>query len=962
MSQREAEVLQAVGRHLTNAQIASRLHISVRTVESHVSSLLRKFGVADRRELAELAPAMAARPAAAASGPVPGLPSNRTSFIGREAEQAAVLDALGECRVVTLVGPGGVGKTRLAAKTAEKVRDGYPFGVFFVDLVSVREQSPAQVVQLVAALIGVTDRGGDLHVALHEYLARGRSLLILDNCEHLLDVAAEFTEKLLADCDGLTVLATSREKLAIAGERTVSVLPLPHRRRDGCEAGSEAAALFMDRARAIDPEVTPPSERVDEVCERLDGIPLAIELAAARCASLGVEGLLAGLNDYLRLLKGSRGTQERHRSLRAVIDWSYDLLDEDERAMFRRLGVFVGGFGLDAARAVSLDGSQGVVADLIGRLTDKSLLVHWRDPAGDRSRWLMLETIRAYARDQLRLAGGDEEARVLAAHLDWAAGTADDLERRMETGEPWQDTFSAVVADLRSALGHALSLATGGTEPAAAAAGGAGPRRWRARVHQFARALGHLTYANGFGVESSKHYQVAAELAPGPREAAADLRCAADAALAIGHNDTAFSCLCESAERAEEAGDGSGQAIALAYAALIGDRFHLDFSEKKPNERLRELLAEAQSVCPPGDPVGMAYIKAAKAWTERPKRAVPHPALSDEALAAARAASDPVLISGALDAVVNALDQKGRIRDAYLAIQERRELLGQMQRHDPRAGTEIVDTYHMVAAMAVTAGDLPGALDAAEKAQKDEVAARLPHVAASKLILPLVLQGRFDEAFVTAEEMWGAWQRAGCPPGGIVGTAAYGVILAHGLRGDQDARGLWLDRAHKLTGDEGGRVSDSLKPAVAFTEARICLHTGDIDAAMAALNDYRPKPGGWYDLGYWHSLRPYAWAVAAEVAVVAGQPDAASLLEAAAPAGQENDWAAACLARAEGRLTGDQAALERSVAGWERIGAEFERACTLALFGDERADEGLAKLRDLGCPPPPAHLPDFTIG
>jgi hypothetical protein len=147
-------------------------------------------------------------------------------------------------------------------------------------------------------------------------------------------------------------------------------------------------------------------------------------------------------------------------------------------------------------------------------------------------------------------------------------------------------------------------------------------------------------------------------------------------------------------------------------------------------------------------------------------------------------------------------------------------------------------------------------------------------------------------------------------------------------------------------------MPDSLKPAVAFTEARICLHAGDIDGAMTAINGYRPRPGGWYNLGYWHSLRPYAWAVAAEVAVVAGQPDAASLLEAAAPAGRENDWAAACLDRAAGRLTGDQATLERSVAGWEHIGAEFERACTLVLLGGERAEEGLAKLRELGCPPP----------
>jgi tetratricopeptide (TPR) repeat protein len=501
-----------------------------------------------------------------------------------------------------------------------------------------------------------------------------------------------------------------------------------------------------------------------------------------------------------------------------------------------------------------------------------------------------------------------------------------------------------VWADLEAALEHARSLVSAG-------AAVAGESHWRARVREFSRALGHLAYANGFVVDSYDHYQVAAELAAGPGEAAADLRSAADAALAIGHNDKAFELLLESADWAKEAGDGSAQATALAYAATIGDRFHLDFSETKPTHVLRELLSEAEHVCPPGDPAGLACIAAARAWTEIPKRAVPHPVWSDEALAAARATGDPVLISGALDAVVNVLDQKGQIRNAYRAIRERAELLPRLPRHDPRGGTEIVDTYHMIAAMAVTAGDLPGALDAARRAQEDEAAIRLPHVAVSKLILPLVLQGQFDEAFATAEDMWRAWHRAGRPPAGIVGTAAYSVILAHGLRGDAGGRRVWLGRARELTGEEAGQISDSLKPAVAFTEARVCLHAGDIGAAMTAIHDYLPKPGGWYDLGYWHSLRPYAWAVAAEVAVAAGQSDAADLLAAAEPAGQENDWAAACLGRAKGRLTGDQAALEQSVAGWEHIGAEFERACTLLLI-DGRADEGLAKLHSLGCRAP----------
>jgi len=391
MSQREAEVLEAIAAHLSNTQIASRLHISVRTVESHVSSLLRKFGVPDRRALAELAPAAAARPpAGTGDGPVAGLPATRTAFIGRDREQAAILKALAGSRVASLVGPGGVGKTRLAIRTAEATATQYPFGAVFVDLVPVRE---GFVTQAVAALLGITERPGrSLDAALHEYLARGRSLLVLDNCEHLLAVVAAFVEKLLADCPGLTVLATSRERLAVPGERAVTIPPLSLVAEGTDDAeGSEAEALFIDRARATDPEFTASPAVVGKVCARLDGVPLAIELAAARSASLGADGLLAGLDDHLRLLAGSRGGQERHRSLRAVIDWSYDLLDENERVMFRRVGAFVGGFDLDAAAAVWPDGNRGMVADLVGRLTDKSLLRHRRGPDG--SRWQMLETI-----------------------------------------------------------------------------------------------------------------------------------------------------------------------------------------------------------------------------------------------------------------------------------------------------------------------------------------------------------------------------------------------------------------------------------------------------------------------------------------------------------------------------------------------------------------------------------------
>jgi predicted ATPase/DNA-binding CsgD family transcriptional regulator len=739
VSEREAEVLQAIGAHLSNAQIAGRMHISVRTVESHVSSLLRKYGVPDRRALADLAPVVTARQQAG-TGMVVGLPTARTSFIGRSVEQTGVLAAMDESRLVTLLGPGGVGKTRLAARVAEAAAGRYPLGTVFTDLVPVREEF---VTEAVAALLGVTEgRGRSLDAALHEYLARGRSLLVLDNCEHLLEVAAAFVEKLLADCADLTVLATSRERLAIPGERVVPLPPLSlvAAEEGGGTAGSEAEELFLERARASDPEFCASPEALTELCTRLDGMPLAIELAAARSASLGADGLLAGLDDHLRLLAGSRSANERHSSLRAVIGWSHDMLDDDERAMFRRMGIFAAAFDLNAAVAVSATGNRGMVADMIGRLTDKSLLSYIRGPEG--SRWQMLGTIRLYALD--RLAASGDEAAVREAHLGWAAATADDLERRLEKGEraeQWWVAFDLVADDLRAALITA-------TSPNGHEVG-----------HRLARTLGHLAYARRFLLESRGHYEVAAVHAPSA-QAALDLRAAADVAMAEGDGGVAFDLLLRSADRAAGAGDNAAQARALAYAATIADRFAGNFSQEIPYERLRDLVEEAARLAP-DDPVTAAYLATAVAWTTQPEKSVPDPALVDEALAAARRTGDPVLISGALDAVVEALDAGGWVRDAHKVNQERAALLDRLSRHDPRTGTEILDTFHMVTEIAVTAGDLPGALSTARMAQEDQIRDGQPHLIASKSILPLVLQGRFKDALVQADTMWDAWERAG---------------------------------------------------------------------------------------------------------------------------------------------------------------------------------------------------------
>ncbi|MEV4060413.1 ATP-binding protein, partial [Nonomuraea dietziae] len=606
VSRREAEVLTLLEEHLSNAEVARRLHISVRTVENHVSSLLRKYGVADRRALVAIA--RRAPDAPSLVGQVAGSPTWRTGFTGRAHERDAVLALLQPRRLVTLAGPGGVGKTRLAAVVAEAAAPDFPRGGAFVDLVPVRD---GQVAGAVARALGVSESPGQsLEDAVACALGQARRLLILDNCEHVLDSAAALADRVLSHCPGVTVLATSRERLGVPGERVVPISPLP--------LASDAEALFADRAAAVDPGFAAEPAIVAEICARLDGMPLAIELAAARCASLGADGLLAALDDTLRLLTGSRHPDERHRSLRAVIGWSHDLLGDDERALFPRLAVFAGAFDLDAACRVAPFAPPGAVADVLGRLVDKSLVVRGRE-AGS---WRLLETVHAYALDRLAASGDLDSVQDL--YLQWAAETAQALAEHLD-GQ-WRDRFDAVCDDLRAALRNAPP----------------GPGTLQ---HRLARSLGHLTYARCLVSESLEHFKEAARRAPTASATAADLRTAAQVVFAVGLAHGAFDLLVESAAHAEAGGDQRARAIALAHAVVTAGRFTSGFPDPVPRPRLRELLDQAATIGDPGDPVVAAHLAAATAWCLRRAQAAPDPSLAETAVAAARATGDPVLIS-----------------------------------------------------------------------------------------------------------------------------------------------------------------------------------------------------------------------------------------------------------------------------------------------------------------------------
>jgi predicted ATPase/DNA-binding SARP family transcriptional activator len=399
------------------------------------------------------------------------LPAQLTSFVGRADELSRVAGLLETSRLITLTGPGGAGKTRLAVETAAELA--VPDGVWFVPLAPVRDA--LDVPQAVLSAIAGPDTGwpaDPLEAArlarlnpldrLSETIAARELVLVLDNCEHLVDAAATLAARLLADAPGVRILATSREPLGVTGE---TIAPVPSLRLPEDDAGtaslaaSPAVRLFTDRAAAVRPGFAVTEENAESVvriCRALDGIPLAIELAAARLRTLTPDQVAARLDDRFALLSvGSRGTLPRHQTLRAIVDWSWDLLDDAERMILRRLSVFSGGATPESADQVCwLEGpARQDVVGIIASLLDKSLVA----ADGDRQvRYRLLETVRVYAAD--RLAESGEAAQAAAAHTRYFLRLAELAEPKLRSREQleWLPRLSAEHDNFTAALRHVI--------------------------------------------------------------------------------------------------------------------------------------------------------------------------------------------------------------------------------------------------------------------------------------------------------------------------------------------------------------------------------------------------------------------------------------------------------------------------------------------------------------------------
>lgn len=376
-----------------------------------------------------------------------GPPRPVSSFVGREEAVGSVVAALRDHRIVALVGPGGVGKTRLAVEVTRSLSDDYSHGIAFCDLSSVTHD--ADVARVVAGAVGLEERSTRrLDDQLVTYLEHRRCLLLVDNCEHVIYGAAKLVDHLVQRTAGVTILATSRESLAIAGEQLVPVNPLS---TDGSSAS--ASRLFVDRARSVLPGFDGfehSGDAIDEICRQLDGMPLAIELAAARLRGMTLDELSGGLDRRFQLLVGARRADDRHRSLRAVLDWSYDLLSPPEQRVFDQLAVFSSWFDLDAAHAVVGDVlSADEATDAVLRLVDCSLAVARHDARS--SQYAFLDSMRRYGVERLRDRGELEAAR--DRHAVWALSLAEDaadgLAGRDEAA--WASRVSRHFAEMRTA-------------------------------------------------------------------------------------------------------------------------------------------------------------------------------------------------------------------------------------------------------------------------------------------------------------------------------------------------------------------------------------------------------------------------------------------------------------------------------------------------------------------------------
>jgi len=583
------------------------------------------------------------------------LPVQLSSFVGREAEVRAIGDALRDTRLLTLTGVGGVGKTRLAIQVAAELVPHYPDGAWLCELAPATDADALE--QIVCATLGITPRAGTTtQGSIMEFLGPKQLMLVLDNCEHLVAEAGALAEQMLRDCPGVRILATSREGLGVEGEhlRVVRSLGLPDRDATPEDlVATDAGRLFLERARAASGDGSfddTALRAIAEICRRLDGIPLAIELAAARTAAMAPEEIVRRLDERFRLLTGGRRTAvERHHTLRATVDWSYSLLAERERTVFDRLGAFSGSFDTAAAEAVAAGNGLEPwdVIDALTELVHKSMVV--REPRSDTTRYTMLETMRHYARERL-----DETAEADAVrrrHAEHFAVVADALESGLQSAEEvaYRRRLTDELDNLRTAVWWSLDR----DDPAD-------------RDHGL-QVIAHLCLFTswdrtmGFGVWALSATAYVDDAEPW-------VRCGVLAAAEEHRTHLRFDEALATARGALSGGIvGRGAGPALALVVIGSTLLHLG----RPDEAVEEMISARRTMEDAGATLyhlGIVTVLAAvfAGYGSDPGRAE---VLAEEALAIARRGNGPTLLAVPLYASGNAIEW----RDPDLALERYEE-------------------------------------------------------------------------------------------------------------------------------------------------------------------------------------------------------------------------------------------------------------------------------------------------
>jgi predicted ATPase/class 3 adenylate cyclase len=577
------------------------------------------------------------------------LPIPATPFLGRERELGEVLAMLADddVRLLTLTGPGGTGKTRLALQAAGALADRYPHGVWWVPLAPLGD--PELVLETASGALGAKD-------GLAEHVGDKRLLLLLDNFEHVVEAGAELGG-VLAACPNLDLLVTSRERLRVRGEQTYPVPPLVE---------SDGVALFTARARAVDPSFAA-SDAVRELCRRLDELPLALELAAARTAVFSPEQLLERLSQRLDLLKGERDADPRQQTLRATIEWSYDLLADEENELFARLSVFAGGCTYEAAERVA-----GAGPDTLQSLLDKSLVRKRTDP---EPRFWMLETIREYASERLEASGTAGQLR--RRHAEHFLALAQELEPYVPVTREWLDLVEQDHDNVRAALDR---LQESGDTQLALGLAEAVSRFWKLRGHQ---------------AESQRRFErlLAADRKPTAARAHA-LNAASGMAVENGDYDLGRRQAEEALAIHRELGDDWGIARSvymIGYAAIESG----DFETAKPLfEEARSLLADLGHE----HYVGLATFNLAWACDELGEHDRARQ-LTEENLLRARSTGNRNLEAGALEELALYARQESRIEDSLALLRNALQI-----NHDLGDVQHVLDGLSRLARSHVDAG------------------------------------------------------------------------------------------------------------------------------------------------------------------------------------------------------------------------------------------------------------------